>query len=394
MSLDLPTSLGITAFTLIVAGVLLLTSWLQHRDVMALVPWGLAFLMSSIAAALIAARGTIPDTLSIIIANAILSAAYGTMWSGVRIFEGRTPGLLGAAAGTVIWLSACTVEPFYATPTARAVLMAAIGVIYSLLAVTELWRPQDDLFASRWLIIILLLVHTAAIPLRIPLVGSLVGTQSHHTHLLIYVTFESVLISMCGAYLFGNLANEWVALRYKRASLMDPLTGIANRRAFQKQALRLMLRSLSARRSVALLLFDLDHFKTINDVFGHRAGDEVLTAFCRVTMRQLRPTDFFARTGGEEFACLLPDTSQQEAISIAERVRAAFASTSYKRGVERFSATVSIGVAATVDPRCDLAALTAMADRALYRAKEYGRNRVESAKPIGDLVIVPVSSVN
>jgi diguanylate cyclase (GGDEF)-like protein len=184
---------------------------------------------------------------------------------------------------------------------------------------------------------------------------------------------------MCGAYLFGSLVKERIAHGYRRASLVDPLTGVPNRRAFHKQGVRIMRRSRLEHRSPALLLFDLDHFKSVNDTFGHPAGDGVLTAFCRVAEAHLRPTDFFARLGGEEFVCLLPDASHRDALAVAERVRSAFEATGHSIGGEPLVATVSAGVAVAEDNGCDLAALLARADRALYRAKRQGRNRVETA---------------
>jgi diguanylate cyclase (GGDEF)-like protein len=379
MSLDILTALVIIAFASAVAGGLLLISWLQHRNVLALVAWSLAFVLTAAAAMLIAARGQIPDFWSIAIANAILAVAYGCMWSGARLFEGHTPRIGASLAGALIWLLACTSDAIYSSPTARVTLTSAIGVTYSLLTAAEFWRPQDKTLASRWLVIGLLLLHAASLPLRIPLAGSLVDTHADHTSLLTLVTFESVLLSMCGAYLFGSIVKERIAQRYKRASLVDPLTGVDNRRWFLKQAPRIVRRSRLARQSLALLLFDLDHFKSVNDTFGHTAGDSVLTAFCRVAEGHMRPTDLFARLGGEEFACLLPGASRHDALSIAERVRAAFEATDQRVGQEPFAATVSVGVAVAEGSDCDLHSLLEQADAALYRAKRLGRNRVELA---------------
>ena len=168
---------------------------------------------------------------------------------------------------------------------------------------------------------------------------------------------------------------------YQQASLIDPLTGVANRRAFFEQGNKLLERSVWAGTPTALLLFDLDAFKTINDRFGHATGDAVLTAFCRITASQLRPADLLARMGGEEFACLLPGISRQEAVWIADRVREAFEGATHVAGSGSFTVTVSVGVVSSDEHARDLACLLAEADRALYRAKENGRNRVES----GDL---------
>jgi diguanylate cyclase (GGDEF)-like protein len=203
--------------------------------------------------------------------------------------------------------------------------------------------------------------------------------------------FESLFLSICGAFLFGSIVKERILLWYRQASLIDPLTGVANRRAFFEQGSKLMERSLWARTPAALLLFDLDAFKSINDRFGHATGDTALTEFCRVASIHLRPTDLLARMGGEEFACLLPTTSHHEAIWVADRVREAFELTEHAGTAGPFTITVSAGVASTDDRVCDLAALLAEADRALYRAKENGRNRVESADPLGGVLSAPLT---
>ena len=372
MSFDLATLLAITVFSSAIAGCLLLLSWLQKRSVPALALWGLAFLLGAAATVLIAMRGSIPDAWSIILANAVLTTAYGTMWWGVRSFEHRNTRVLSVLAGTLIWLLACSIPVFYATPVARAALMAAIGVSYMGLAVFELWRSRSENLTSRWPIIFLLGAHAAAIPVRIPLVATRTGTGLH-ADLLAFVVFEAIFLSICGAFLFGGIVKERFLAWYEFASLNDPLTGAANRRAFFEQGNRIVERSMRSRTPVSLLLFDLDEFKRINDRYGHAAGDAVLTNFCTVTRIELRPSDLLARLGGEEFACLLADVSHQEAVWIADRVREAF---DLSNG--SFGATVSAGVSSFDEVSCDLSVLLANADRALYRAKENGRNRVES----------------
>jgi diguanylate cyclase (GGDEF)-like protein len=226
---------------------------------------------------------------------------------------------------------------------------------------------------------IVLTAHAITLPLRIPLADSLGGTAAAHPRLLAFVMFETILFCMCAAYLFGALSKERMAFRYKQSSLLDPLTAVANRRAFLKQAGRLLRRCVVGRKPVALLLFDLDRFKEINDRYGHSAGDEVLIAFCHVATGELRPTDLFARLGGEEFVSLLPDTTSKDAFAVGNRVRSAFETTAHEAGGVPFKLTVSVGMAATYGPGTDLRSLLADADRALYLAKQQGRNRVESA---------------
>jgi diguanylate cyclase (GGDEF)-like protein len=373
---NLSTLLAITVFTSGLVGCLLLLSWLQHRRIFALALWGSAFIIAAIATTLITARGAIPDVWSIVIGNAILATASGIIWSGVRNFEGKRVSVVLTLAGALIWLAACAIGPIYKLSEARATVMAAITIIYTLLAVLELWRGRGEEM-SRWPIMLLLLGHAAAIPVRIPLVGSLTGHHPLHVGLLAFAFFETLFLCICAAYLLVGLVKDRIAARYQRAALIDPLTGVANRRGFLQAAERVVVRIRFTGRPAALLLFDLDRFKNINDKFGHGAGDAVLTAFCQLATSLLRPTDLFGRIGGEEFAILLPDTARQDALLLAERLRAAFEATAHKVAERTLTATVSVGVAISDAASSDLAALLDVADQALYRAKALGRNRVE-----------------
>jgi diguanylate cyclase (GGDEF)-like protein len=369
--------LAITVVTPAVAGCLLLLTWLQHRRVTALALWGSGFITASVAITLIiVARGTIPDFLSIIVGNSLLAAAYGILWCGARKLDGKKVSILLALTGVVIWLTACSIGPIYARPEARATVMAAIGIIYTLLAILELWRGRGD-EVWRWPIMLLLLAHAVAVPIHIPLAGAWTHPDPSDLDLLTFAIFEGALVSICAAYLFGGLVKDRIAARYRRASLTDPLTAVANRRGFFDTGERLLVRARFAREPTALIVFDLDRFKSINDGYGHHAGDEVLISFCRLATSQLRPSDLFGRIGGEEFASLLPDTGWHDALWLAERVRKAFEASSHTTGQYAFRSTVSVGVAISDKEQPDLNALLNAADQALYRAKALGRNRVE-----------------
>jgi diguanylate cyclase (GGDEF)-like protein len=128
-----------------------------------------------------------------------------------------------------------------------------------------------------------------------------------------------------------------------------------------------------------VLLLDLDHFKSINDRFGHAIGDRVLQVFAESASANIRSTDLFGRLGGEEFGAVLYDVDRERALIMAERIRPAFAAAAVEVDGRPVMATVSIGMVFNEDSTFDVAALLAQADQALYHAKERGRNRVEIA---------------
>jgi diguanylate cyclase (GGDEF)-like protein len=148
-----------------------------------------------------------------------------------------------------------------------------------------------------------------------------------------------------------------------------------NRRSFYRAARHAMEHFRRNARPFAVLVVDIDHFKKVNDIHGHQAGDAVLQAFSRVLLDTIRDGDLAARVGGEEFAILLPDASLQTTLIVAERVRKRFAERRFRSGGTYFSGTVSAGISLIGD-NTQLDALMTQADAALYTAKRSGRDRV------------------
>ncbi len=163
-------------------------------------------------------------------------------------------------------------------------------------------------------------------------------------------------------------------LELRRIADRDHLTGALTRRGFLQQMEREAERFKRYRRPSSLLMLDVDHFKTINDSFGHPAGDTVLKAIAARCGLVMRPSDVFGRLGGEEFGLLLPETCAQEAMIGAERFRHAIAALRFP-ALAAVGVTASFGVAPVNDERCDPARWLAAADEALYHAKRNGRNR-------------------
>jgi diguanylate cyclase (GGDEF)-like protein len=176
------------------------------------------------------------------------------------------------------------------------------------------------------------------------------------------------------------MAKERTEYRHRTAAMIDPLTGIANRRSFLQDGSELMKRQNGGPCPAGVLLLDLDHFKSINDRFGHAIGDRVLQVFADTAKAHVRSSDLIGRLGGEEFAAVLHNVSREKAVALAERIRSAFAEAANEVDGRPVGATVSIGmVITTQDAAFDVPALLAQADQALYFAKERGRNRVEVA---------------
>lgn len=157
----------------------------------------------------------------------------------------------------------------------------------------------------------------------------------------------------------------------------DALTGLANRRAFDDVAGREVRRALRYGEKLALVMTDIDHFKSINDTHGHAFGDQVLVDFARTLLASVREVDLVGRWGGEEFVVLMPGVDIDEALRVAERMRLAVAGTPTRFEGKTCGYTTSFGIAAFRPDEPQLDALLGRADAALYRAKAGGRNRVE-----------------
>ena len=380
--IDLPTLFVITVFLSVTGGLLLLFAWLQNRRTTALALWGIGYLFGASAAALLGSPGLMTNWWSVCVANTFMCVAYGVMWAGARSFEGRRAHITLIGLGAGIWIAAFQFESFADSLPARVQLVSAIMGCYALLSACELWYARDRELISRWPTLTLIVTHAGFLLLRIPFAGTLAtatATGQPHGTIVTVVAFQALFTTFCLPFLRVAMSKERAELEQRRAALTDSLTGVANRRAFFDRGVPLLEQAFADRRSAALLLFDLDRFKDVNDTGGHQAGDRVLKAFCELIVTSITPRDLFGRLGGEEFACLLADVSMAQALRIADRVRREFAEMSF-HGLE-INATVSVGVAMASEAGRSLPALLATADRALYRAKADGRNRVASAPP-------------
>jgi diguanylate cyclase (GGDEF)-like protein len=185
---------------------------------------------------------------------------------------------------------------------------------------------------------------------------------------------DATLLALALAYQFRVGQEE--KIRAEQLAQQDPLTGLNNRRAIYDKTASLWSTALRNQRNAAVMLIDLDLFKQINDEHGHAHGDQVLVAIAEKLRTTIREGDVLARWGGEEFIVFLPETNHQEAMLLAERLRAEIADIRVPHATGETSVTASIGVAAKENRHITLDALIASADACLYQSKQMGRNRV------------------
>jgi diguanylate cyclase (GGDEF)-like protein len=384
MGLDVNTLFLITIYVEAMLGLLLLFAWVQNPNIRAVAWWGCAHLLSAVSVVLFGMYGTVSGAISIDLANAALFIAYALTWSGARVFDGRSPAPLYIVGGAVLWVIAAHTSSLIDSIDAKVLFASAIITGYTWATAYEFWRGRSEPLVSRWPAIFLLFAHGALFLLRTPLAQVLPWSPSSQVFDSVWLTvlsFEALLFTIAIAFILLAMAKERTELRHKTAALVDPLTGIANRRAFLEEIALLSKRQEAEGRSAAVLLADLDHFKSINDRFGHAVGDRVLQVFAEAAGARLGPSGLIGRLGGEEFAMVLYDCGRDKGLAIAERIRMAFEDIATDVDGRPVGGTVSMGMAVAERNLFDISPLLAQADEALYCAKERGRNRVEVAPP-------------
>jgi diguanylate cyclase (GGDEF)-like protein len=362
-----------------IGGILLVLAWQQMRHEPAILWWAGALLARGMAGALLAA-GFGWSVAALIVVGAILIPVGGTAsWLAARIFQSRSALPQMFAVVVLAWLAGLLLVLPLRLPVAAAALACGIALASTLhLAVgLEFWLGRSEKLTGRWpfivvsglqaTIFILAAIDVALGNVPTDVVPPLVGWFS-------LAQFEFVIVLLACAVLIVMMARERMDAHRLAQAGMDSLTGVANRATFFEQAEKILRRAAKEAASVSVIMFDLDHFKKINDTYGHASGDRVLRRFTDTARGILRLSDVFGRIGGEEFSVVLPNAGADTAYVIAERIRRAFEMS----GFSTIKATVSAGVA-TNDRTATLNELVEAADRALYQAKSRGRNGVERA---------------
>ena len=383
MGLDSGTLSTVLFVVCIVVAGLLAVTWRQNQNVPAFGAWTISFALCAAASAFLLFRESLPGFLAVDAASALRFLAFGIALQAARHFTGRKVNWTIALAPGFLWFATAALFGFGGDLRTRVLIASPLVVAYAFALAHDLWLASPR---ARWiarLAAVVLVIHGATFAARFVFVlffadalsttGAGPGGPFHPIAIL-----EAIVIMVALAFLLLTAAKDEIGLQHRDAALMDSLTGVPNRRAFEAEAKRILLRAARDRTFTALLLLDLDRFKSINDTWGHAVGDLALVSFAKTVAEQLRGGDVLGRLGGEEFAVALVGNRMDQAAILAERVRRAVAAVPIPVAQTSISMTVSIGVAA-VRGAVALDALLAQADAALYRAKAGGRNRVELA---------------
>ena len=382
MQIDTFTVLLFGLFLKLVLGGLFVAFWTHDRRATWYAWWSGTFFLGSVAAVLFLVRGITADMLSIGLGNTALVAAFACSWQAARAFNARATSWLAVVAPAAVWFAACFVPGFTGNIGYRVILSSVLIAFMLGASAVEFWRGRHEHLPSRWVVIVLFATFALFFVSRIVLVDVLpfpFGAQPMQPGWLgafnLVMFFHTVLLTV----LVVSMSKERLEREQRIKAQTDPLTGALNRRAFIARGGRLLQRHQHENEPLCLLFLDLDHFKALNDRHGHSGGDDVLMNFVAVVHDNIRPTDFLFRIGGEEFCCVLPYTTTEQASVVAERIRNQFEANSTDVAGAPVRATVSLGIASTETFGYDLDTLIRRADMAVYAAKRQGRNRVAVA---------------
>lgn len=391
MVLDSLTILFALAPLSLMVGVALYLVWRRDRAEPGLLLWAYSLMLRAPAFLLLSARDTIPDFLSIALANGLLLLGVGLGIKGTRALGRRSTSMLTYLAPALIWGGLCLVPGIYEDDQRRLVAVTLLQALCSGWIAFEFTRcvvgNRKVCLALAGLIGTMTLVQIVRLGLAVlspePVV---LGTGNVPLAATIYVQLIAVFLGglfSVGMFLEAQLKD------LRQLADEDSLTGALNRGAFQARAGTVLQRAGADGQEVVLLAIDLDRFKALNDAFGHGEGDRVLALF-GARLREILPEGaLFGRLGGDEFAILLEGPAVRRVAGLASSVCGLLGRRSRDpehRGMATI--TASVGLARAL-PDESVTALLARADAALYEAKRNGRDQVSIAAPIQARASIP-----
>ena len=356
--------------------------------------WGAAMILLAAALSAVSLRNVAPDLISITLANTLITGSIVVSYRALRLFKGMPVqdsfgmAAIGVTAGLIFVFSA-----IFPNMTIRVIVVSVIGAVLLARNAREMrsdapvevrasWGYMQAVFWTACALMVLRIVATLALP-----PGTELMAPSPAQNLFFLLIFLMITGASFGAFW---LEFQYMQYELSRQAARDLLTGMLNRRSFLIEFERELARVRRGSGVLSVAMFDLDHFKRLNDTYGHPAGDEVLRAVAASMQGSIRLPDVLGRYGGEEFVLLMPDANTEAAMSVTERIRIAVGLGGVEWNGERLTITLSGGVASFPRDGTNSTALIAAADAALYTAKRAGRNRILRAA-IGPATAAPAT---
>lgn len=375
-----PTLITFGAMLIALVSCVLFAVWRFNKHIPGLQMWALSYGVGLVPILGLLWREHLPEVLGVLMVQAGMSLGAFLYFWGCSVYTGRR---LLSLPRAIIFMGALLLLNLYFTVVQPHLQMrfALGGVgngIFFLLTARTLAQGGYQRVPMRYLVAAVAGAHGVFLLLR-PLLFGIGAVQANASlaaqipHLIMLEFLIALLFMAFGTLM---LANEFTTNELRQLAEIDSLTSIFNRRAFFTLLNKALHQSQRTGMGLAVLVVDLDHFKSINDTYGHQGGDEVLRHFVQTATQCLRQQDVMGRLGGEEFAIFLPGVDAKGAQVVAERLRAAVASRPAALQQGSHALTISLGLTLCVPGDTPDTALH-RADQAMYQAKERGRNRVE-----------------
>lgn len=373
MDFQVQTVLSVSAVVgLLLAALQLMAGWRLRQT--CLFVWALSNLFLTIACVFLAARGDIGLPASVLIGNGCILVGMGLIYSGIRTFDERPAGLLPLAGVTLLGVGLLGLSLWSGDNLTDRVTITSILVgLWSATAGRALLQtPGGGPIISRVTSAVVLMVVAAGYTLRgIGVQFGLLPLPGNGGPVEVLIAILGLGLAIC--WTFGSLF-----MVLEKVASLDDLTGLLNRRSILQRGEELLRSARLRRQPFSLLLADLDHFKSVNDRFGHDVGDIALQRFAALVPQGIGPNDVAGRYGGEEFCILLPGVDAKGAHSVSERLRLLVEQRLREVAGHVIGVTLTVGATTYVPGSSGpdtIADLIVAADGALYSGKAQGRNR-------------------
>jgi diguanylate cyclase (GGDEF)-like protein len=382
MSLDIKTIIFLTAISALVMSVTMFVTAANYPQIKGIRRWAIACGLQGVGWGLLGMRGELHEVFSVFAANILIVSSAAIFYLAIASFKELDSHNFAFSGFLLVFLLIFTFFTFYQPNfAARSMITAGTSALITffcsfILIFASNGRPTK----SEWVMGLSFLAISITAFVRLCSFAFHISEQSSELFnpdifngIVFGLFFLSILIL---TFSFSLMINDKFMEEIMRLATLDSLTETYNRAAMETLSVKEIERAKRYKFPLSFLLLDLDHFKRVNDNYGHQVGDLTLKKVVEITTNELRQHDILGRFGGEEFTVLLPDTDLISAKIVAERIRNTVKQTKFYAGEKPFRITVSIGLATFNHETDDFQELFRRADLGLYKAKQTGRNQV------------------